>query len=141
MTSIRERIIQNVVAALAAAPGMPAVYRSRTAALSRADSVAAVIVSPAADQGAQNVVPKVDWDLSLQVIVYTRGDQPDVLADPIIVAVTAAIMADQTQGNLAMDTQPASVHFGFSDADESLCFATCQFDIKYRTDQRDLTIQ
>jgi hypothetical protein len=50
-------------------------------------------------------------------------------------------MADQTQGNLAMDTQPASVNFGFSDADESVCFATMQFDLKYRTDQRDLTTE
>lgn len=141
MTSIREQIISHVVATLKAAPGLPEVFRSRTAALSRKDSVAAVIVSPAADQAQQVVIPKTDWDLSIHAIVYTRGDEPDALADPIITAVHAAIMADQSQGNLAMDTEPANVHFSFSDADESVCFATMQFDIKYRTSQSDLTTQ
>jgi hypothetical protein len=143
MTSIREQIIAGIVARLEAADlgGNVGVYRSRTAALSRKDSVAAVVVSPVGDVPQQTTVPKLDWDLSIHAIVYTRGDEADVLADPIITAVHAVIMDDQSQGNLAMDTQPGGVNFGFSDGDESICFATLQFDLKYRTDQRDLTTQ
>ncbi len=140
MSSIREQILSAMVAQLNAGSIGAPVYRSRTEAISRAQSPA-VVVSPVMDAAVQTVIPKLQWKLMVHVMVFTRGPSPDVLADPILTAANAALMADTTFGGLANIIVPSGVHFEFSDADAAVCVATAQFEVEYRTDMRDLTSQ
>lgn len=138
MSSRREQILAKMVALLEAGNVGAPVERSRTNAISRAQSPR-VIVLASSDIASQPFVPYLHWALSAHVVVYVRGAEPDVLADPIITAAHAALMADQTLGGMVMNIMPASTHFELSDADDGACVATCTFTITYRTTQQDLT--
>lgn len=134
----REQIIQHIIAAVNAANVGAAVQRSRTAPVSREESPL-IVVEPSDDQGVQNVVPKTDWTLTLLFTLCIRGGNLEVDADPIIQNMHAAIMADLTQGGLAMDTQPNSVRWKFADSDAGACDIECEYRVQYRTSQSDLT--
>lgn len=138
MASIREQIVQKIVAVLEAGNIGAPVDRSRTEAVSRGQSPR-VIVLPGADMARQSSVPFLDWVLAVHVVVYVRGAEPDSLADPIITAAHAALMADESLGGLAMTILPAAVHFELADSDAAVCVATCEYRIQYRTSQQDLT--
>lgn len=138
MASIREQILTKIVSVLDAGNIGAPVDRSRTEAVSRGQSPR-VIVLPGSDIARQVTVPYLDWALSVHVVVYVRGAEPDRLADPIITAAHAALMADETLGGLAMTILPASVHFELADSDATVCVATCEYRIQYRTSQQDLT--
>lgn len=139
MPSVRERIIEKAVATLQAAGIGATVYRSRTQAISR-DQTPAVIVRPAADSASQTVMPKLQWSLQLIVEIITRGEQPDALADPVLVAANAALMADPTFGGLVIQIVPKDAQFHFTDADLPACYVVAGYEVRYRTDERDLTI-
>ncbi|MDE8343963.1 MAG: hypothetical protein POG24_09100 [Acidocella sp.] len=136
MATVREQILEKMVAVLnAGAIGAP-VYRSRTDPVSRNQSPA-VIISPVTDQATLVSIEFFEWSLTVHVVLYVRGPAPDVLADPIVAAIHAALMADMTLGNLVETIEPVSTHFEFSDTD--VCVATGEFKISYRTSQQDLT--
>lgn len=139
MASVREQILEQIVQLLSAGSLGAGVYRSRTAAVSRAQTPA-VIVRPAADAAVQTVMPKLQWTLLVQIEVITRGDTPDQLADPILVAMNSALMADITLGGLAIQTVPKAWRFHFHDGDEPIGVALAEYEIRYRTDERDLTL-
>ncbi len=138
MTSIREQILAKMVTVLNAGAIGAQVYRSRTDPISRAQSPA-VIIQPVSDTAKQVSIPYLDCELLTHVTVYVRGAAPDTLADPMLVAINSALLADQTLGGLVMLIMPMSTHFEFSDSDTELCVATCEYKIDYRTNQRDLT--
>ncbi len=140
MASIREQILEQIVQRLADGTIGAGVYRSRTAAVSRGQTPA-VIVRPASDGAAQTVMPKLQCTLQVQIEVITRGDAPDQLADPILVAMNSALMADITLGGLAIQTVPRSWRFHFHDGDESIGRVIAEYEIRYRSDERDLTLQ
>lgn len=138
MASIREQILTKIVSVLNAGNIGAPVDRSRTEAVSREQSPR-VIVLPGSDVARQSTVPFLDWTMAVHVVVYVRGSQPDSLADPIIAAAHASLMADETLGGLAMTILPASVHFELVDSDATACVVTCEYRIQYRTSQQDIT--
>lgn len=138
MSSRREQILAKMVALLEAGNIGAPVERSRTTAISRQQSPR-VIVLPGADVASQSFIPYLHWSLTTHVVVYVRAPQPDVVADPMITAIHAALMTDETLGGLAMSILPASVHFEMLDTDQPACIATCTFTVTYRTTQQDLT--
>lgn len=138
MSSRREQILEKVVAVLKAGNIGAPVDRSRTMAISRGQSPR-VIVLPSSDIASQSFIPYLHWTLSVHVVAYVRGITPDQLADPIIAAAHAALMADETLGGLVMSILPASTHFELLDGDEPTCVATCTFTVTYRTTQQDIT--
>ena len=73
------------------------------------------------------------------MIVYARGGTPDQLVDPLVIAIHAAMMADETLGGMVMSVLPGSTHYQMTDADESACVAASEFRIRYRTLQQDIT--
>ncbi len=139
MASVREQIIEKMVTLLNAGTIGAQVYRSRTDPISRGQSPA-VVISPVADQAQQVSVPYLDWSLVVHIVVYVRGAAPDTAADPIVVAINKALLADMTLGGVAMTILPVSTHFAFSDTDAELCAATCEYKIEYRTNEVDLTV-
>lgn len=135
MTTRRELILQQIVTALNA--GSTPVYRSRVEPLSRAESPA-IIVEPSNDSATQTTIGRLDWTLSVRVIVIVRGAVPDQLADPILQDVHSRIMADMTLGGYAMDVQPTNVQFDMQEGDQPVGVITCEYNVMYKTNLQNL---
>lgn len=139
MTSRREQILSYAAAALAGTTQVGSrIYRSRVDAFSR-EEAPAIVVEPGMDRAVEFSSCKLDWTLELIIAVYTRGQVPDQLADPIIVDVNSNLMTDRSMGGLAIDILPAMVDPQRDKADLTSLWTVLTYKVRYRTDQQDLT--
>jgi hypothetical protein len=139
MTTRREAILAQIAIQLASTAGVNGrVYRSRVEPLARGESPA-LVVEPRQDQAAQTTIPRIDWTLTVAVMVIVRGVVPDQLADPIVASLHQKIMADLTLGGLAMDVQPGSISFDMIEADQPAGVVTCEYNVIYKTSLSDQT--
>ena len=142
MTAIkREQIIAAVATALVGTTGVSTrIYRSRAEAFAR-DEAPAIIIEPAADvpRGEPVSTCKIDWTLTVAIIVYTRGAIPDQLAAPIVGSLHSKLMVDRTLGGLALDVWPGQVLHQKEQADQTAGWTTCDYTVRYRTSITDLT--
>ena len=141
MTAIkREQIIAAVATALVGTTGVSTrIYRSRAEAFAR-DEAPAIIIEPAADvpRGEPVSTCKIDWTLTVAIIVYTRGAIPDQLAAPIVGSLHSKLMADRTLGGLAMDIFPGTVDPQMEKADQPALWTVCTYNVRYRSSVTDL---
>ncbi len=133
MTTLRENIVAQVVTRLEAIPGGPPVFRSRAAAVNRADSPV-LLVEPIDDIASYSQTEFVDWNLTVRVALIVRADEPDKVADPLIAALHAALMADRTLGDRCFDILPSRITFDKEAADMTAGIISCLFSVSYRTD-------
>lgn len=140
MTTKRETILAAIRTALTDTTGVSTrIYRSRVEPLARGESPA-IVVEPVSDTAEQNTsLPTLDWSLTVRVAVIVRGDIPDQLADPIVESLHSKIMADLTLGGVAMDIRPVSVNFDLVEADQPAGVISCDYLIRYRTANANLT--
>lgn len=140
MSSKRERILAAIMANLVGTVGVDnRVYRSRVAALDRAQSPAIVVRPKGESEPVENFFNLVDRLFTLTVDIITRGAVPDSLADPIIADVHARVMADLTLGGLALEVREGKTDFQIENADQDLCLLTVEYTVWYRTSKSDLT--
>ncbi len=140
MTSRREDILAAIVTRVTGASGVgsPArVYRSRVVAM-RADGLPAIVVEPLQESAEYSDFNFMRWTLQVSVKVYTRGDIPDQLADPIINSAYALLMADRSLGGLALDILPGSITFRAEDGEQPVGIADAVFTVTYRTNPVNL---
>ena len=140
MTTKRETILAAVRTALTDTTGVSTrIYRSRVEPLARGESPA-IVVEPVSDTAEQNTsLPTLDWSLTVRVAVIVRGDVPDQVADPVVESLHSKIMADLTLGGVAMDIRPVSVNFDLIEADQPAGVISCDYLIRYRTANANLT--
>lgn len=139
MTTRREAILAQIATQLAAATGVSGrVYRSRVEPIARGESPA-VVVEPRQDQAAQTTIPRIDWTLTVAVMVIVRGIIPDQQADPIVASVHALMMQDQTLGGLSYGIEPQGVSFDMIEADQPAGVVTCEYNVLYKTSLTDQT--
>ncbi len=69
----------------------------------------------------------------VRVGIVARGAVPDQVADPVVSAVHARIMADLTLAGLCYDIQPRSIVWQLLDADNAAVVVTSEFAVLYRT--------
>lgn len=139
MPSKREQILSAVATLLTGAtPAGANVFRSRVTAIGRGDAPA-IIVRPEEDIPEKQFAGMVISTAAVAIDVYTRGDVPDQLADPIIVAAHAWIMADPTLGGLASLTLQGPAKWESHEADQTAGFATFIYHVRYTTKVSDLT--
>ena len=140
MTTKRETILAAIRTALTGTTGVSTrIYRSRVEPLARGESPA-IVVEPVSDTAEQNTsLPTLDWSLTVRVAVIVRGDVPDQVADPIVESLHAKVMADLTLGGVAMDIRPVSVNFDLIEADQPAGVISCDYLIRYRTANANLT--
>ncbi len=139
MSTIREQIVAKVAAVLTAANIGASVYRSRTEAFDRG-SLPAVVIKPGAEPVtpiSEHVTRRV---LDIKIEVHVRGDVPDQLADPIILALHAALMADPTLGGLAAKLlESGQAEPDFIDADQTAAQFLLTYQAIYLTHSNSLT--
>lgn len=137
--SRREGILAAITTSLGVADGIDGrAYRSRIEALSR-DEAPALVVEPGQDNAQVVNLCKLSWSLDVLISVYSRGAEPDSLADPTIVSIHTILMADRTVGGLAYDLVPVSVQFDLERADTASCWTQLVYRVSYRTAVDDLT--
>ena len=132
--SKREGILAQIVTTVTSATNSLVsgrVYRSRAQALSRADSPA-VYVKPVADNRREIVVPYSERDLFVELGIVTRGSIPEQDADPIAVALHAALFADTTLGGRSIDIEESDTTFESLDVDADGGVTRMRFRIYYR---------
>ena len=138
MTSIREQILAALTTTLGSTAGVTAVYRSRAAAIARAEAPV-LIVQPGPGRAQRHSTCKLHHTLDVEVIVHTRGATPEVLADPIIVSAHALLMADTTIGGLAVDIVPTNSDPQIEPADLTSLWWVNTYEVQFRTSEADLT--
>ena len=82
MTLKRESILAAITTTLAGTVGVgPRIYRSRVEAFAR-NEAPAILIEPAADTAQDPPISNchIDWRLTVDVAVYTRGAIPEQLA-------------------------------------------------------------
>jgi hypothetical protein len=137
--SHREQILSAIATALATADGVSGrVYRSRVEAFSR-NEAPAIIIEPGPDRAQTYSICKLDWTLDVLVVVHTRGQIPDQLADPILVDAHDKLMADRTLGGLAIDIVPTLSDPQRDKADLTSLWQVNTYQVRYRTAVDDLS--
>jgi hypothetical protein len=142
MTDIkRERILAAVATALASTTGVSGrVYRSRTEAFAR-NEAPAIVIEPGDDVPSQEPIStcRIDWRLTVNVLVHTRGAIPDQLAAPIVDSLHSKLLADPSLGGLALDVWPSTVQHQREQGDATAGWTVCPYVVRYRTSTTDLT--
>lgn len=137
MTTRRETILAQITAQLASVSGVAGrIYRSRVEPLARGESPA-VIVEPKQDQAQQTVIPRLDWTLTVSVMVIVRSPTPDQAADSIVASIHQKMMQDQTLGGYAQAIEPQGVTFEMLEADQPAGVITCDYNVRYQTSLTD----
>jgi hypothetical protein len=138
--TLRESIIRAIIAALAGTDQVGSrIYRSRTQALQRGEAPA-LIVEPLNDNPNNDVLPKLDWTLQVQVAVFTRGTPADELADPIVESVHRKIISDPSLNALINGVRPGPTSFMMVDADQDAGVTSLIYEVRYRTSFADLSL-
>tara|TARA_R100001015_G_C4621594_1_gene178823 strand:- start:1125 stop:1544 length:420 start_codon:yes stop_codon:yes gene_type:complete len=138
MASKREQILAAIKTNLTGTTGVGTrIYRSRVAALTRAESPA-LVLEPITDTPNINNT-RVDWRLRIRVVVIVRGEIPENIADSTIESLHTKILTNTTLGGLAIDIQPSTQSFEVLDADQPAGVITCEYEIQYRTEYNKLS--
>lgn len=139
MSSKREQIILAVKSALEAVSGVEGrVYRSLPDPNDR-DACPWIGLSWDSEINSPQTVPLLERTLTVHVGIYTRGDEPDALADPIAVDVHSKLLADPTLGGLAIDIRLTGASFDAQGADLAAGKLTHDYEIMFRHSYGDMT--
>lgn len=140
MNSMREQILAALATKLAAVPNAT-VFRSRQSAIARSEGNA-ILVQPENEQVEKRTsMPGglVLRDFLFDVSVIARGDPADQVADPIMTAAHALIMADPTLGGLCAQIIEHSTEWTFNEADLTAVEVLARYKVRYLTSVNDLT--
>ena len=140
MTLKRESILAAIATALVGTTQVGSrIYRSRVEAFAR-NEAPAIVIEPAADTASDPPISNchIDWRLTVDIAVYTRGAVPETLAAPIIADMHSKLLADRTLGGLAMDIWPVTVQHQREQADAAAGWTICSYQVRYRSGLTDL---
>lgn len=141
MSTKREQILVAIKTALDSVSEAGGAYRSRVQAFTRSQNEPkpVIVVEPVSDTPDPSMVGAINWSLLVRVAVIARGAVPDQLADPVVGAVNAALLADKSLGGLSMDIEPASVTFEILNGDQPVGVVSLGYKVDYRTTATNLS--
>lgn len=130
--SKREQILDYIVSALGTALGLT-VRRSRSTAIGKAETVAVSLYATSEDVQ-QHPNQRASRTLSIQVNVFTRGDEPDALADSSVATVVSTLMSNTRCGGLTNTLRETGISWDFdNEVSEDFGVASVTFEIEYTT--------
>ena len=141
MATKREQILAALKTQLAGTTGVGTrIFRSRPEAFKRADTPS-IVIEPVSDQPNINNsnYEKLNWTLTVRVVVIARGNVPDNVADPTIESMHPKLVNDPTLGGLALDVRPSSTSFEFLEADQPAGVIMCEYEVDYRSAYNNLS--
>jgi hypothetical protein len=143
VNSIRERILQTIVATLtpvATAQGAT-VWRTPAVAITR-DQCPALVVFAESESIAERCNDRVSRELIVRLVALARAVPPlvpETLADELLCAAHAALMLDTNLGGLAFGIREVECDWEVEDADALACAIPARYQITYRTLVSDLS--
>ena len=139
MPSKREQILAAITTLLSPVVGVSGrVYRSQSDPNPR-ELAPFLTIEWSSEQSMPDTVQLLGRSLNVDISVYTRGDAPDTLADPIMVDVHQRLTADPSLGGLAMDIQLDGASNEILAADFPAAKVTHTYVVKYRHSYGNMT--
>ncbi len=138
MNSVRERILQEVVTRLSSALAPIPVLRMPAAPITR-EASPALLLFVDGDTITAHANHLVDRILILRLTVVARGADAFNVADTVLVAAHAALLADPNWGGLAIAVREIDCEWEVDDADAGAVALPARYEIRYRTHALDLT--
>lgn len=142
--SIREQILQVLLDRLrpVATVHGATVHRSPTVALTR-EQCPALVLFPESESIVERANDRVTRELVVRLVALARAVPPAVaetVADALLTAAHAALLADGNLGGLALGLRELEVEWEVEDADAVAAALPARYRITYRTLARDLAI-
>lgn len=129
--TVRESILSACVA-LCTPLVNGGVYRSREAALARAEGTG-ILIKPDEETVEFYAAVHAKRALVVDFTVLARGQVPDQVADPVVQALHAALMADQTLGGLVARVIEEGTKWDFEEADQTAVAVSVRYRLLYLT--------
>lgn len=138
MTSVRERILREIVARLTTAVTPMPVHRQSSLPVTR-ESSPALLLFVEGDAITAHANQLAERTLSVRLVVVARGSDAFDVVDAAMVAAHAALLADPNLGGLAIAIREVDCEWDIDDADAGAVALPARYDIRYRTHASDLT--
>lgn len=138
MPSVRERLLRAIVTRLGAAIAPIPVLRQPTVPLTR-EASPALLLWAEGDQITARANHLVDRLLVVRLAVVARGADAFEVADQLLVAAHAALLADPNLGGLCIAVREIDAEWEAEDADAGAVLLPVRYEIRYRTHAIDLT--
>lgn len=140
MSTLRETLLVALQAALAnATDAKDRVYRTRRLPEVQ-DGLPCIVILPEREEtDASQRGHYLTHRFAFRVSVYARGEIADQAADTVCAQVHAAIMADESLGDVAMRTGPTATDWRFSDDDQDAVQVDMLYEATYTTRRASLT--
>ncbi len=133
----REAILQASATVLATVSGAT-FYRSREAAIARAEGTA-IVLRPEDEQIEKRAADLTLRNLVMVISILARGQIPDQVADPVAQAIHSVLMADPTLNGLCAQLIEHSTKWLFAEADLTATEVEIRYTARYQTRARDLS--
>lgn len=137
MNTHRETLLDAIVTTLAGVAS-GGVFRSRMEAFAR-EALPAVVVQPVGEQVESIGKGSVGRRLEFRVEIHARGTPADSIADPVVQAAHAALMADETLGGKVRRLIEQGMAVEFADGDDTAVMVTLTWLAVYATTTSDLS--
>ncbi|MES0875066.1 hypothetical protein [Sinimarinibacterium thermocellulolyticum] len=138
MNSIRERLLREVVARLSSAIAPIPVLRMPAVPVTR-EASPALLLFVEGDSITAHANHLVDRQLSVRLAVVARGADAFDVADRLLTAAHAAMLADPNLGGLALAVRELDAEWDADDLDAGTVMLPARYEIRYRTHALDLT--
>lgn len=142
--TISEQIISALATELVGISGVVGLYRSRADAFARRESPS-ITLEPGSSTAQEVNVCRMRWDDEIMIAIYTCGDIPDQIADPIRRDVHAVVMAYrqalQIAGIPVVDITAGAVTRDLEAGEKPAMWTVCRYLVSYHTQIDDLTAQ
>ena len=137
--SIREKILARLLVVLTDVAGVDGkVYRNLADSMAF-DEAPCINIEWQSDEPAEEASSfLMHRHLTVSVSIFTRGDSPDILADPIAQSVHTLIMADEQLAGNALSATLGSVSFEFENLEKNAGKTTHEYVVAYRHSYGDI---
>jgi hypothetical protein len=139
-TSLREQLVQAVIACITPAIAPTPLHRQPTVALPR-EASPALLLFIESDAVLAHANDRVERALTLKLVALARGDLAFEDADQLIVIAHAALMSDPVLASLSHGVRELDAEWDAEDADAGAVALPARYEIRYRTTVSDLTRQ
>lgn len=129
--SAREDILAYLAGRVATVAGIT-VYRSRQAAIARAEGTV-LVLEPEEETVTKQGDGIATRDLAVRFQLVVRSDTPDTSADPILQAIHATFMSDITLGDRAASCIEQNTRWNFDATDQVALVAEVRYLVRYLT--------
>lgn len=142
--TIAEQILDAIATDVEALATVVACERDRADAYSRRES-GSVVVNPGQSTAEEVNTCRMRWDDEIEIAIYTCGQTPSQLADPIRRDIHGAVMAYRRELQIAgipiVDITAGTVTRDLHPGDAPAMWTICRYRVAYHTRIDDLTAQ